>query len=206
MAMNALAMKAAQYNDQGTSSGYESESSVSYSSKRRPSSRRRKQYDPDVTEITVNIDAKEAVRELSARFNLEQLRAESFEPVNIASLVKGYHDPKGRRLAPRHDVQLTVVLYTSSKSFRTTTQNISAGGAMLRDELPQSFGSDQFDILFIYEDPAAQKKRYFMMKGQAVGSSAAAIQIQATNRVQFKGANPSTKESFHKFVEELAGA
>lgn len=192
MAMNAIAMKLASYRDDSKTSEYDT-SSESKKNSRRP----KKQFDPDITEITVNIDHVSALKELSGRFNLDQLRSESFEPVNISDLVKGYRDPSGRRSAPRHDVNLTVVLYTHQKSFRTSTANISAGGAMLQDALPASFDCEMFDILFIYEDTKASRKRYFMMKGQAVGTV-------NTKRVQFKGASPSTKESFHKFVEELA--
>ncbi len=188
--MNAIAMKMASYNEDMAASEYDSSVRVPRS--------KRKYFDPDVTEITVNIDHLSDIRDLSGRFDLERLRAENFEPVNIASLVKGYRDPAGRRLAPRHEIKITVVLYTNHRSFRTSTMNVSAGGAMLQDQLPSSFASEPFDILFIYEDSSLSKKRYFMMKGQAVGT-----QLQ-TNRVQFKGASPSTKESFHKFVEELA--
>lgn len=193
MAMNSIAMKLASYEENTRTSEYET-SKVSSRSSRRS----KKKYDPDITEITVSIDHLSEIKELSGRFDLSRLRSEDFEPVNIDSLIKGYRDPKGRRAAPRHDVTITVVLYTQNSSFRTSTLNISAGGAMLQDSLPQSFNLHIFDILFIYEDKNLSRKRYFMMKGETVGADA------KTNRIQFKGANPSTKESFYKFVEELA--
>lgn len=199
MAMNSIAMKLQSYQEDTRTSEYDSSRTHHTESRRssRRSSRSRK-FDPDITEITVSIDHVSALNELSGRFNLDDLRSESFEPVNIDSLVKGYRDPKGRRSAPRHEVQITVVLYTQNSSFRTSTMNISAGGAMLQDQLPKNFNLQMFDILFIYEDKNVSRKRYFMMKGQTVGADS------TTNRIQFKGASPSTKESFHKFVEELA--
>lgn len=199
MAMNSIAMKLASYQENTSSSEYETSRVSRRSSRRSNSSYSSKKFDPDITEITVSIDHVSALKELSGRFNLDQLRSENFEPVNIDNLIKGYRDPQGRRAAPRHDVEITVVLYTQNSSFRTSTLNVSAGGAMLQDTLPQSFNLHVFDILFIYEDKKASRKRYFMMKGQSVGTD------PKTNRIQFKGANPSTKESFHKFVEELAG-
>lgn len=194
MAFNSIAMKLAQHRDD---SNFSDSSEMTHSSVSKKSSKK-KQWDPDITEITVRIDSISEIKQLSGRFDLEKLRAESFEPVNLADLVKGYRDPKGRRTAPRHEIALTVVLYTNLRSFRTSTQNVSAGGVMLSEAIPMDFTDQPFDILFIYDDKTLGRKRYFMMKGQAIGT------YTNTNRIQFKGTNPSTKESFQNFVEGLA--
>ncbi len=81
-----------------------------------------------------------------------------------------YQDPapNGRRIAPRFAVKLEVIILTQTRSFRTSSVNVSASGALLNDLLPIEFMSQHLlDIILIESTP--RQKRRMLFRGKAVG-------------------------------------
>lgn len=191
MAMNSIAMRLAEVQEE--TSSY----SISRKPRKNEWSQQRPSYNPDLTEITARIGRPSQQTRQSGFFDVDQARSSDFVPVNISDLVKGYKDPAGRRFAPRYDIDLTVVLYTADRSFRTTTRNISAGGALLADVIPESFSQLVFDVLFMVLDPATGAKKYIMVRGQSVGMGS------NVNRIRFNATSKQSRESFEKFIAQL---
>lgn len=159
--------------------------------------------DTEITEITVRVrpSEKPTVSQQGTNFNefdVTHLRAKGTETVRVESLVKGFVDhSQGRREAPRYAKSLTVVIYQNNQSFRTSTVNISAGGALLKDSLPREFQYGKIEILFIQEDDPNQSKQYFMFKGEALANSG------PTNRIKFTGASQAAQDALASLIENL---
>jgi len=155
--------------------------------------------DPEVTEITVRVRPTDKSAVQSNEFDASHLRGKESEAVRVESLVKGYVDPqgKGRRVSPRYAKDLTVVIYTNNQSFRTSTVNISAGGAMLKDVLPREFQYGKLEILFIHEEPDSKQKQYFMFKGEAVANNG------PTSRIQFLSATQAAQDALSHLLAHL---
>lgn len=150
----------------------------------------------EVTEITVRIrpvDLKEVSDDQD--FDINKVRGSDIHAVEVETLAKDYKDPKGVRKSPRYAKALTTVIYTSKNSFRTTTINISVGGALLADELPSDFMKGPLEILFIHEEE--NKKQYFMFQGEAV------IGHKSHARIQFKTASTSAQETLTSLLARL---
>lgn len=154
--------------------------------------------DHEVTEITVRVRPSQKQNDPDAEFNSQHLRGKDQQVVPVETLVKGYVDPsKGRRVAPRYMKQLTAVVYTNNRSFRTTTVNISVGGAMLKDNLPTEFQYGAIEVLFIHEDSESSQKQYFMFKGEAIKNTG------PTSRIQFTSASPAAQETLANLLNNL---
>lgn len=156
--------------------------------------------DPEITEITVRVRLSEkSSTEHPHEFDVNQLRGNDAEAVRVESLVKGYVDPqgRGRRVSPRYAKTLTAVIYTSNQSFRSTTLNISVGGALLKDSLPREFQYGKLEILFIHEDPESKHKQYFMFKGEAMANSG------PTARIQFLSATQAAQDALAQLLNQL---
>lgn len=154
----------------------------------------------EITEITIRV--RPAPPPHASNFNefdVSHLRAEQAEAVRVESLVKGFVDQLGarRRVAPRYAKQLSVVVYCKNRSFRTSTVNISVGGARLRDELPTEFQYGKIEILFINEDPDIPNKQYLMFKGEAVTNSG------PSDRIRFVSAAQSVQDAFADMLRAL---
>jgi hypothetical protein len=90
--------------------------------------------------------------------------------INFDELRLQYQDPSppGRRIAPRFEVKLEVIILTQTRSFRTCSVNVSASGALLRDLLPPEFMHNPLlDIILIEDTP--RFKRRMLFRGKAVG-------------------------------------
>lgn len=159
--------------------------------------------DTEITEITVRVrpSEKAAPPQHGPNFNefdVSHLRAKGAEAVRVESLVKGFIDEsKGRREAPRFAKNLTAVIYQNNQSFRTSTQNISAGGALLKDSLPREFQYGKIEILFIQEDDPKQSKQYFMFKGEALANTG------PTNRIKFTSASKAAQDALSNLLKQL---
>ena len=92
-----------------------------------------------------------------------------YEPVNLDLLKKpGWQDPEvGRRVAPRYDISLTVLIGTYFKAFRSKSKNISLSGLLLQDEIPTHFTKEQFDVVIIQE-LSPTRRNYMMFRGKVV--------------------------------------
>lgn len=91
-------------------------------------------------------------------------------PVDISDLKQDYVDPlHGRRAAPRFALNLEVVLMGSSKSYRSSTLNISASGALLAEVVPCEFAREPFEVMLVANGPRGQKQR-FLFRAKVVGS------------------------------------
>lgn len=154
----------------------------------------------EITEITIRV--RPAPPPHASNFNefdVSQLRAEASEAVRVESLVKGFVDSVGprRRIAPRYAKELSVVVYCKNRSFRTSTLNISVGGAKFRDPLPTEFQYGKIEILFINEDPDAPNRQYMMFKGEAVTNTG------PSDRVKFVSAAQSVQDALYELLKSL---
>lgn len=109
-------------------------------------------------------------------------------PINFDELRLQYKDnkPPGRRIAPRFEVTMEVIILTHNRSFRTTSINVSLSGALLKDALPAEFMScPALEIILIQTD--RQQKSRLLFRGKAVGgplSSARITFIEVTGNSQ----------------------
>jgi hypothetical protein len=119
--------------------------------------------------------------------------------INFDELRIQYQDPTpGRRIAPRFEVKLEVIILTQTRSFRTSSVNVSASGALLRDLLPPEFmGNPLLDIILIEDNP--RYKRRMLFRGKAVGGPTSSSRItflesarnaQADLKTTFKNLTP----------------
>lgn len=127
-----------------------------------------------------------------------ELKHVEHKPVDLDSLKKEYsadHDP-GRRIAPRFDIEMTVLICNYRKAFRTKTENISATGFRLKDVLPLEFSSLTFDVILIDEkDP--QHKTYLIFKGKAIEGPL------RTNRLILEGTAASNDRKLVEIIKKL---
>lgn len=154
----------------------------------------------EITEITVRVrPASPPHASNPNEFDVSHLRAEAAEAPRVESLVKGFVDNAGprRRIAPRFAKELSVVVYAKNRSFRTTTLNISVGGAKFADPLPTEFQYGKIEILFINEDPEASNKQYLMFKGEAVTNSG------PSDRVKFVSAAKAAQDALYELLKTL---
>lgn len=128
-------------------------------------------------------------KEYNPYFDIEQIRLNQEQTVQINDLLRGsrlpkYEDPAGRRAAARYKAGLTMVICRGNESFQTSTKDISLGGALLRDKLPKNFLQNEFDILIRLESkPAHKNQEYFMLRGQAVDQDRIRIRFTSASRL-----------------------
>lgn len=152
----------------------------------------------EITEITIRVRPASPPHAANLNeFDVSQLRAEASEAVRVEALVKDFVDSAGprRRIAPRYAKELSVVVYCKNRSFRTSTLNISVGGAKFRDALPTEFQYGKIEILFIDED--SQQKQYMMFKGEAVTNSG------PSDRVKFVSAAQNVQDALYELLKTL---
>ncbi len=104
--------------------------------------------------------------------------------INFDDLRLQYRDtsPEGRRVAPRYEIGIEIIILSQTKSFRTSSINVSISGALLKDQLPKEFmSSDTLDIIFIPNGSFLKKRILF--QGKAVGGpdSSARITFQRSS-------------------------
>lgn len=99
-------------------------------------------------------------------------------------------DSMGRRQHARFSGHVTVVLSNERSTFRTSTVNISSGGACLRDLIPHEFLAKPFDCLFIAER-SDDTKEYLLARGRALEFPL------RSHRIQFVSAPADMQEALH---------
>lgn len=88
-----------------------------------------------------------------------------------------WQDPMGRRKTPRYELNLTVLISNHRKAFRSQTLNLSSGGLLLKDLLPEEFSQHPFDILMIHTTVDGEKL-FFLVRGRALPGRLRGRQIQ----------------------------
>jgi hypothetical protein len=110
-------------------------------------------------------------------------------PINFDDLRLQYKDTKpGRRIAPRYQVTMEVIILTQNRSFRTTSINVSLSGALLKDPLPKEFMNCQALEIILIQSGQGQVNR-LLFRGKAVGgplSSARITFIEVTGNSQIE--------------------
>ncbi len=121
----------------------------------------------------------------------------SFRDIDREKLQKNWSDPQGRRVAQRHEVQLTVLVVTPNKSFRTQSENVSATGVLLRDILPEAIAQHKFEVVLIRTDDIG-KKTFYIFRGHAVRS------IPRTRRIQFDAMTAESEAKLQTLFKALS--
>lgn len=141
--------------------------------------------------MSIKLVASEFVgTETTLSFQQDPLRNMLSSPIKM----EDYTDPapQGRRIAPRFTVELEVIILTPTKSFRTKSVNVSASGALLKDELPDDFMTSSLDIIIVRE--AGNSKKRLLFRGKAVGGPSRSCRI--TFQACVKDSDSELKETF----------
>jgi hypothetical protein len=120
----------------------------------------------------------------------------NYKPLDFSSLREEWEDPRGQRMAPRYELQMTVLIANHLKAFRTLSQNLSLTGLLLKDLLPTEFAEKVFDVVLIKTD-ASNKKTFFLFRGKAVGRST------RSRRVKFEAMAPDSEAKLRKLFQGL---
>lgn len=74
--------------------------------------------------------------------------------------------PDGRRLNPRHNFKIEILIISKMNTFRTYSKNISLSGTMLEDEVPKDYLKNHFELVIInpLETNPAQSRLLFKAK------------------------------------------
>lgn len=136
------------------------------------------------------------VQEFSETKLIRTAEDSSANPVDLGALKRRYAGlGQGRRIAPRYGVELEVVLYTPGKSFRTSSVNVSASGALLQDHLPEDFMTGTIDIVFVLKNQ--NPKKCIAFRGKAVGGTI------TSQRITFVSSAPAAQETLMNVFETL---
>jgi hypothetical protein len=152
-------------------------------------------YDQSTSSGLIGLDPN-ALEELNAGEAFKKIEKMPKRPVDINALKKkysGFH--QGRRIAPRYGVSLHVILYTVTKSFRTSSVNISASGVLLKDYVPEEFLKESFDVVFV--DQADSDRRYMVFRAKAVGGPV------KTDRITFLSSISNSQEVLMNVLDDL---
>lgn len=144
--------------------------------------RARRQQRSEDTEVTAGLDRTRlrSARPVGSEFHIGHVDARAHGAVDVSSLLKGYVDPRGRRASPRFTARVSVLMYNDSKTFRTTTHDISINGALLNQGIPKSLSGDSFEALFTFD--FGSQREYFLVRAEVIGGP-------KSNRVRFRHTN-----------------
>ncbi len=119
-----------------------------------------------------------------------------FKPVNLDNLKNHWTDYRGRRIAPRFDLELTALICNHAKAFRSQTKNISLSGLCLCDLLPEDFSQGPFEVVLIEEDESG-KKHYLLLRARAVQGKL------RSGRIYFESITSYTEKQLFKLLAGL---
>lgn len=101
-------------------------------------------------------------------------------------------DPQGRRKHHRFQGQVTALLSTERHTFRTTTVNISSGGALFQDLLPPGFIDRTIDCVIVLEHQD-HRREYINVRGRLLNAPL------RSNRISFMNAPLGLQETLHSY-------
>lgn len=129
----------------------------------------------------------------------DPIRDEPMTAIDFAELKRQHKDPTapGRRIAPRYELRMEVIILTQNRSFRTSSVNVSASGALLQDPLPQEFMSCT-SLEFIFIQISRDQKHRLMFRGRAVGGP------NSSARITFIESAGDSQKVLHSAFKELA--
>lgn len=118
------------------------------------------------------------------------------EPIDMEKLKTQYKDTsqEGRRVAPRVPIEMTVIVYSQTKSHRTKSVNVSLTGVLLGSGIPDGFSSGAVEVVFIHEDPKTGKKKHLVFIAEVVDAK------NGGKRLQFKTALEKSSEELEKIL------
>lgn len=152
-------------------------------------------YDQTTNSGLIGLDPR-ALEELEASDAFRKIEKMPKRPVDIAALKRkysGYH--QGRRVAPRYGINLSVILYTVTKSFRTNSVNVSASGVLLKDHVPEEFMKETFDVVFV--DQNSKDRRYMVFRAKVVGGPV------KSDRITFLSSISNSQEVLMNVLDDL---
>ncbi len=157
--------------------------------------------DPDLyTKIEVSQPAKNAneIKVGEADFKAEDLNLRSIpKKVNEDFLKQMQKETdqgqlhSERRLTPRHDLRLKVILFSNSKSFKTLSNNISLSGMLLESAIPKEYMGGVFDIVIV--SPLNNNEK-IVFSAKLVGD------VLDPRRIMFVDQKQSFKNSLEKLI------
>jgi hypothetical protein len=168
------------------------------------------QLDEDATQLTEEITGSSLNTERTyTRINLtsnppggsQEFEADSVNwdktPIKPV-LAKNGESKKGedRREYKRFPHRIELVLMTKKgKSFRSSSLNVSLGGALLREPVPQELLRDVMDLLIINPFPDKETPSHLLIKGRVVGDT------QNLRRLMFYDVSPDVQKKLHSILE-----
>ncbi len=93
-----------------------------------------------------------------------------------------------------HRIEL-VIMTKKGKSFRSSSLNVSLGGALLREAVPASLLKDVMDVLIINPFPDNNTPSHLLIKGRVVGDT------RDRRRLMFYDMSPEVQLKLHSILE-----
>lgn len=101
-----------------------------------------------------------------------------------------------RREYKRFPHRIEVVLMTKKgRSFRSSSQNISLGGALLREPIPSGLINDVIDLVIVNPFPDKETPSHLLLKGRIVGDSS------NRRRLMFYDVSPEVQNKLQLILE-----
>ncbi len=101
-----------------------------------------------------------------------------------------------RRIYKRFPHRIEIVIMTKKgRSFRSSSQNISLGGALLREPVPQDLLRDVMDVVIINPFPDKSSPSHLLFKGRVVGDS------KEPRRLMFYDISPEVQKKMATIFE-----
>jgi hypothetical protein len=130
--------------------------------------------------------------------HIKELQKVSYKPVDLRRMQKDWIDDKsGRRITPRHDLRLTVLICNHKKAIRTKCVNVSLSGLRVADELTSDFADSFFDVIII-QDHVANLKKYLLFRGRLVGNN------PRSKRIFFEFLAKDSQSQLQKLIKHLS--
>jgi hypothetical protein len=123
------------------------------------------------TEIRLDHAPPKSLREQDGEFRPEHVNWEKTPVIPILKknvLMKDTEDERREYKRFPHRIEI-VIMTKAGKSFRSSTANISLGGALMREPIPAEILRDAMDIVIVNPFPDADTPSHLLMKGRVVG-------------------------------------
>lgn len=81
-----------------------------------------------------------------------------------------FEGPEQRRAHKRYELNVEVLVLCGLKSFRSTTQNISLSGVLLKNPMPRNFLNAPLEVVFIVRDFEGAQEEKLVFGGKLAGN------------------------------------
>ena len=146
------------------------------------------------TEIALTMDPPQDIKEFTAdNVNWDKTPIIPVLSKNSDSAVDSEDDRREYKRFP-HRIEL-VLMTKKGKSFRSSSLNVSLGGALLREAVPAALLKDAMDLLIINPFPDKNTPSHLLIKGRVVGDT------RDRRRLMFYDVSPDVQLKLRAILE-----